>query len=123
MRAVEAARLAVDRFKQVDAPDGLTSHDRDRGVDGALQLAPFEHPQLEPDAVFRSFLSLVRIGVEKVQVADDDADLLEDERLEHVLNHPSVCRPRPAVAGRGTWEAVSAVSHYHPASDQTSTRE
>src|SRR5579859_6859015 len=100
MRAVEAAGLAVDRFKQVDAPDGLASRDRDRGVDGALQLAPLEHPQLEPDAMFRPLLPRVRIGVEKVQVPDDDADLLEDERLEHVLNHPSVCRPRPAVAGR-----------------------
>ena len=109
VRAVEAAGLAVDRLEQVDPPDGLAHRDRDRRVDGALQLAPVEDPQLEPDTVLRPLLSGVRVGVEEVDVADDDADLLEDEGLEHA-NHPLTRPGRPRSRRR--------LSHYHPASDR-----
>jgi hypothetical protein len=50
----------------------------------------------------------MRVGVEEVQVSDDNADFLENEGLEHVTTHQS-CWP-------GAAHGI-AVFHYHPASD------
>src|SRR6185437_11433199 len=83
VRPVEAARLAVYRLEQVHPPDRLAHRDRDGRVDRAFELAAVDGPQLKPDAVLGSLLPRVRVGVEEVQVADDNADLLEHERLEH----------------------------------------
>jgi MFS family permease len=109
--AVEAARLAVHRFEQVDPPDRAADLDRHSRVDRPLEVAAVEHPQLEPDPVLGPFLSLVRVRVEEIDVADNDANLLEDEGLQHVttpialVNDPAADR-----AGRGR-----AASHYLPA--------
>src|SRR3984893_6416610 len=98
MRAVEAAGLAVHRLEQVHPPDRLADRDRDGRVDRALELAAVDFPQLEPDAVLGALLPRVRVGVEEVQVADDDADFLEDEGLEHKTTHQSFGRATGARA-------------------------
>src|ERR1700744_1555153 len=79
---VGTAGRAIHRFQQVNPPDRRRGLDRDGGVDRALGLAAFEDPELEADAVFRSFLALGRIRVKEVDIAEDDANLLEDEGLE-----------------------------------------
>src|SRR5581483_5947015 len=83
MRAVEAAGLAVHRLEQVHPPDRLADRDRDGRVNRALELSSVNDPQFQPDAVLGPFLARVRVGIEKVQVADDNADFLENEGLEH----------------------------------------
>jgi len=83
VRAVEAARRAVDRFQQVGSPDRLADLDRLSRVDRPLQLAAAENPQLEPDTVLGALLPLGRAGIDEVQIADDHADPLESEGVEH----------------------------------------
>jgi hypothetical protein len=48
-----------------------------------LRLTLVEDAQLKPDTVLGAFLTGVRLGIKEVDVADDDADLLEDKCLEH----------------------------------------
>jgi len=81
--AVEAARLAVHRLQQVDPPDRPADLDRRGGVDIPLQLAPVDDPQLQADSVLGSLLSRPRVGVNEVQVTDDNPDTLEHESLQH----------------------------------------
>src|SRR6202034_233378 len=80
---VEAAGLAVHRFQQVNPPDRAADLDRHGRVDRSLEVASVEHPQLEPDPVLGPLLPRVRVRVEEVDIADDDANLLEDEGLQH----------------------------------------
>jgi EmrB/QacA subfamily drug resistance transporter len=82
--AVEAARIAVHRLEQVDPPDRPPDLDRRGRVDRRpLEVAAVEDPQLEPDPVLGAFLPGANLRVEEVQVADDDANPLEDEGLQH----------------------------------------
>jgi EmrB/QacA subfamily drug resistance transporter len=112
---VETAGLAVHRLEQVDPPDRAADLDRHGRVDRALEVAAVEDPQLEPDAVLGALLPRVRVGVEEVQVADDDANSLEDEGLQHMTTFTSSYDPD---AGRG--QRGRAASHYLPAGDGTS---
>ena len=81
MGAVEASRLAVHRLEQVDPPDRLADPDGRSGIDVPLQLAPVEDPKLEADAVLRPLLARLGIGIQEVEIADNDTDLLEHESL------------------------------------------
>ena len=60
-------------------------------------------------------LPRVRVGVEEIQVADDDANSLEDEGLQHVTTFTSSDDPDAGRARRGR-----AASHYLPAGGGTS---
>jgi hypothetical protein len=53
--------------------------------------------------VLRALLARVRVGVEEVQVADDDADFLEDEGLKHETTHQSL-------AGQGAASPLSTIA-------------
>jgi EmrB/QacA subfamily drug resistance transporter len=113
--AVETARLAVHRLEQVDPPDRAADLDRHGRVDRSLEVAAVEDPQLEPDAVLGALLPRVRVGVEEIQVAHDDANSLEDEGLQHVTTFTSSYDPDAGRERRGR-----AASHYLPAGGGTS---
>src|ERR1700684_1115003 len=83
MGTVEAAWAARDRLQEVGSPDRLADLDGLSRVERSLELAPLEYPQLEPGTVLRAFLSLTRRRVDEVQVADQHADTLESEGVEH----------------------------------------
>jgi MFS family permease len=107
---VEAAGLAVHRFQQVNPPDRAADLDRHGRVDRSLEVASVEHPQLEPDPVLGPLLPRVRVRVEEVDIADDDANLLEDEGLQHGTTLNSRDDPDAGRVRRGR-----AASHYLPA--------
>jgi EmrB/QacA subfamily drug resistance transporter len=108
--AVETAGLAVHRLEQVNPPDRAADLDRHGRVDRPLEVAAVEDPQLEPDAVLGALLPRVRVGVEEIQVADDDANSLEDEGLQHMTTLNSRDDPDADRVRRGR-----AASHYLPA--------
>ena len=81
--SVEAARLAVHCLEQVHPPDRPPDLDRHGRVDRPLEVAAIEDPQLEPDPVLGALLPRMRVGVEEIQVAYDDANSFEDEGLQH----------------------------------------
>ncbi len=112
---VEAAGLAVHRLEQVNPPDRAADLDRHGRVDRPLEVTAVEDPQLEPDPVLGPLLPRVRVGVEEIQVADDDANSLEDEGLQHMTTFTSSDDPD---AGRARRER--AASHYLPAGGGTS---
>jgi hypothetical protein len=51
-----------------------------------LRLTLVEDAQLKPDTVLRAFLPGLRMGVKEVDVADDDADLIEHKCLKHACS-------------------------------------
>jgi EmrB/QacA subfamily drug resistance transporter len=112
---VKTAGLAVHRLEQVDPPDRAADLDRHGRVDRPFEVAAVEDPQLEPDAVLGALLPRVRVGVEEIQVADDDADSLEDESLQHMATFTSSYDPDAGREQRGR-----AASHYLPADGGTS---
>src|ERR1700730_3165321 len=83
MGAVEGARRAVRRLQQINPPDRPADLNRLGRVDGALELAPGEQPDLQPHTPFSAFLAFERIGVDEIQVAQPYSGPLEPEGIEH----------------------------------------
>src|SRR5262249_54999492 len=80
---VQAARRSVDSFQEVRPPDWGADAERPCRAAGPSQRAPLEHADLQPDAVLRALVTLLLDWVEEVEVADDDADPVEPEQLQH----------------------------------------
>src|SRR5260370_16408162 len=74
-------------------PAGLFGRSQE---DKPLRRAPFEDPQLEPYPVLGALLALVRLRVNEIQIADQHADPLESEGVEHRESPPSLTSAFPA---------------------------
>jgi len=83
VRAVERAGAAGDGFEKIGAPDRPVDDDRLRRVDLALGGICGQQAHLEADAALGTLLAWSGAGVDEVQVAHRDADLVEAEHVQH----------------------------------------
>ena len=87
--------------KQVGPPHRAVDHDRLGRIDRAGERRALEQAHLQPDASLGALLAGRRVGIDKVQVAGDDADSFEAPGVKHVIQarqpaKPAGSRSRPA---------------------------
>jgi len=92
--AVEAPDRSDDGLEQITAPDRFADGDRLGGVDRSRRPPPLEHPDLDAHAPLGSLLTLAWLGVDEVEVAHDDADAVEAERVQHASHTNNLPRRR-----------------------------